>query len=99
MTSKSSFANPSRALLSLQKTEHDVNKRLADTQAEIAGMKTRLAALKQYKYEEDVICERVLGWAEEKGVSFNEMMTQYALNRLATINKKLVTRRDTPVSA
>ena len=99
MTSQSLSADQSSALFLLQEKEDAVIKELAQMQAEIPHLQTRLVALKKYYAEYDAIRGKVSSVAEKNMVSFDQMMTQYALNRIVTMKKEIITLRDKPVSA
>ena len=84
---------PPSYLLMLREQEALANKNLVVTQAEIAKIKYQLAALEKHHYEHEVIAKKVAWFAQEKGVSFDEMMAQYAWNRLIVMRKHLDTLR------
>ena len=87
----SEISSTRHTLAALKEREVLANKRLADTQAEIAAMKTELATLMQHHYEHGVICERVARFARENKVSVDEMMARFACNRLVEMRKQLDT--------
>ena len=97
MTTQSLSTDQSSSLLLLQEKENLVNKELAYVQADISGMQSRLDALKKHYREHDAIYEKVSAFAQENRVSFDEMMTQYALNRIVMMKKELITLRNKPV--
>ena len=99
MTSQSLSADQSSDLFLLQEKEDTVIKELAHTQYDIHDLQTRLDALKKYYYEHDTIREKVFLFAEENRVSFEQIMTQYALNRIVMMKKEIGTLRSKPVSA
>lgn len=99
MTSQSFSTDQSSALLALQEKEILVNKELAWVQSGIPDLQTRLDALMKYYSEHDSIHQKVSAFAVENRVSFEEIMTQYALNRIVMMKKEIDTLRSKPVSA
>ena len=91
MTSKISPTDLAQSLLEQEAT---ANKRLSETQAEIAAMKAKLAALEIHHDEHTAIRKKVAWFAKENGVSYDVMMTKYALNRLLQMKEELLTLRE-----
>ena len=85
--------NSDTTLVLLQEQEVAANKRLAATQAEIAKAKAQFKALERHHYEHEVILQKVARFAQKNDVSFEEMMAQYAWNRLLEMKKELITLR------
>ena len=99
MTSKRLSTDPAHTLALLQEQEATANKRLAETQADIAKGKAYVDALKKHHFEHRDITNKVQWFARENNVSFEEMMAQYAWNRLLVMKKELITLRRKKMSA